>query len=119
MLQNMSDVFVLHKYGEDDFSFWIFAYREDAPVQLDLNRSIQGTLADIFTQIGEEDEWVLLRRANDYVVYPVRNLEMLGEKYIADGYSERGTLAQIYETLKEDYEEHMETAEDAEEDNEI
>ena len=123
MQKNTKNIYAISQYGPDDYSFWVFQSREDAPVQMDLSRPVQGTLEEVFGQINQDDEWLLLSRTNDYVAYPVQNKEILAEKYADTGYSERGTLEQIYGTLKEDTELYAEDTAVAntedEEDNEI
>jgi len=114
-LQHMSSIYSLSKYGEDDYSYWVFTYSNESPIPLDLSRTVQGSLSEVFNQIDKDDEWILLRRTDDYAAYPVQNKEVLAEKYADAGYSERGTLEQIYGAVKEDMERYAEAATENEE----
>jgi len=124
-LENMSNIYTLSKYGEDDYSFWVFPYDNKMPIQLDLGRAVQGTtLKEVFSQINEADTWAMLKRADDYTAYPIQNQEAVKEYYRAEGYSERGSYEELAEAMGLDTEATEETAEEnetsfEEEDNEI
>ena len=109
---------ILTQYGSDDYSMWIFVCNSDNPLELDSSRAVRGTLAEIFNLINENDEWALRVQSDEYVACPVKNREILTEKYVSHGYSERGTAEQIIYAL-EVMNENEEELENEEFDDEI